>query len=304
MTTIHAANLHLLKTQYLLDRLPSRALSILEREPAGESRFLRRLLRHHNEAAVVDQAEIRARDSFDFLLAYFGLLEIATLADFVPVTLPAEEWQHALRVLNQPNVREYYTEKYPVLLPMLYRLRVERGKAPFPNGPGAIPLFQQFLGIVDWQRADADMDTFLWFLDSGSWGECDIAGLVEVLAKPEAYAASILKSSRSLTPLDRGVIGYGKFLSLCLMLESLLVEARHWPLFQSAMYHYYAYWLDSLRRNVKKVLDPTLKAMLRWNVEQGSNLIDHARRDLREAHNQVARLLAARYASPLLQAQY
>lgn len=304
MTPIQAANLHLLKTQYLLDGHSNRALAIMEKETGKESPFLHQLLRHHNEqkGGVTAQAEIRARDSFDSLLDYFGLLEIATLAGFVPPTLPAGDEEFARKVLNQPNVLKFYTKNYPVLLPKLYRLRLKNGLAPVATDTSAVPVFQQFLGMVEWQRGDRDMDAFLWFLDSGSFGEWDVQDLVRELSAADAYARSLFRKKR--TKLDQGVAGYGKFLSLCLVLDRLLQEAAGWPLVQSAMYHYYEYWLRSLRKNASSVLKPTLRAMLAWNVQEENENAKLARQDLQAAHDQIARLLQAKYGAALRAAKY
>lgn len=303
MTPIHSANLHLLQSQYLFDGRADVALAIMKNEPAGESSFLRQLLRHHDEEGVKVEMEVRARDSFDFLIAYFSLLEMATLAGYVPAALPEGERDFALKVLAQPNVKKYYTSNYPLLLPKLYRLRLENGVAPVPADGAAIPLFQQFLGIVEWQRSDDDMDTFLWFLDSGKFGKWSVRDLVRTLSESDAYAEALLKQ-RKRTPVDRGVAGYGKFLSLCLVLDRLLQDAAGWPLVQSAMYHYYEYWLRSLRKNASSVLKPTLRAMLAWNLQEDEEKAGLARQDLQTAHDQIARLLRAKYGAALRTAKY
>ncbi|MBS1828063.1 MAG: hypothetical protein JST93_22325 [Acidobacteria bacterium] len=302
MTPVHSANLHLMKTQYLLDGNADRALEIMKKETGEESEFLRRLLRHHNKGTVSAQAEVRARDAFDFLLDYFALLEVGTLAGFVPAILPEEERAFAVKVLEQPNVREFYVKNYPLLLPKLYRLRLKNGVAPIPADGSAVPVFQQFLGVVEWQRRDDDIDAFLWFLDSGSYGRWNVSHLVRTLSAPDAYGESLLKEKR--TPLDRGVAGYGKFLSLCLVLDRLLQDAAQWPLVQSAMYHYYEYWLRSLRKRASSVLKPTLRAMLAWNLREDDEKAGLARQDLQSAHDQIARLLQARYGAALKEAKY
>jgi len=293
----------LLQSQFLHDGRAEEALFILKKQPLHESPFLRHLLRYHEPEGVDDQKEIDARDSFDFLLAYFSLLEIATLAGFLPTALPEEEKQFALAVLDQPNVRKYYTTNYPLLLPKLYRLRLQYGIAPEATDGGAIPRYQQFLTIVEWQRSDEDMETFLWFLDSGYFGDDSVGDLVAILSKAGAYTRSLLRE-RSRTPLDKGVAGYGKFLALCLMLDSLLEDTAQWPLVQSGMFHFYDYWLSSLRRNAGNVLKPTLQAMQEWNLKQNPEMAEAARQELQSAHEKIGRLLRANYAKPLRQASY
>src|SRR6185295_3749547 len=101
------------------------AVRMLGEARAGDvSVNLDHLLRHHAEEAVSD-GETYQRDSFDFILANYSRLETAALIGYVPDTFPEAFRRESLWNLSHAAVRRYYETHYPVLLPRLFRWRLE-----------------------------------------------------------------------------------------------------------------------------------------------------------------------------------
>lgn len=113
-----------LKREFYVNRTAPKA-SKLARELDEEE--LSWLLRHHREGGLTNK-EIWRRDYFDYLLAYYAILEIALLIGFVDV-IPIPDRNRALMELRQTGIRKYYEENYPVELPARLRKRLRRDLA-------------------------------------------------------------------------------------------------------------------------------------------------------------------------------
>jgi hypothetical protein len=141
------------------------------------------LLRYHGERSVWNEREIDKRDSFDFLIAFYSLLEIASLVEFVPENLPHSNKADFLAELSFPPLLRYYQHNYPLLLPQLFRLRMEKKWSSYEKDPSESThaLFQSFLSLESRVRTDADIDMFLWFLDDGRSGGYVLADVMKCL---------------------------------------------------------------------------------------------------------------------------
>jgi hypothetical protein len=143
-----------LEQAFFFDTPAHRAVALLDKQHAGEitTPNLFKLLRHHDEPPRwISDKETRRRDAFDYLLEYYGILEIASLIAYVPASIPTKLKLSAKRNLGVPALRKYYNKKYPQLLPQLFRLRVLGKNKSRQEGPDEIlsTLFAHFLVFVD-----------------------------------------------------------------------------------------------------------------------------------------------------------
>lgn len=259
-------NLADLMQQYLRDEKTSAARSLLRRDCVlGRDMGLAWLLRHHDEGDVTD-SETRKRDSFDYLLAAYGLLETASIIRFVPETVPSVFREEALAHLSHPAVTEYYETKYPLLLPRLYRRRLDGHASASQPGAGEAMhlLFSRFLGLVNRLDADDEVETFLWFVDTGSIGSADLGSTKRLLRNPARTMQALLKAPEKRTAAEASISGAQKFLAFCGELDALLEEAAPYPVFQAAMWQFYAYWFLLIGKGLEKALLGILHTLGRW----------------------------------------
>lgn len=259
--------------------------------------YLNRLLRDHRERPINSQQEIRRRDSFDFLIAFYGILEIASLIRYVPVPLPSAFNTAFLRDLSDSSIKRYYEKHYPLLLPRLCRLRLE-GKLSIGEGSPDYrvhALFQSFLSLESRQRINDDVDMFLWFLDDGWSDGYSLSDVVECLLNRSDFLKRILKAPQEQDDLDSAVCGFGKLLSFCNDFDSFLKRCSTWPLFQSALWHYYAYWFDLAGESIGPKLRKIIENFYSWKPDQPRDANQMMGEYLDQCQKSIDRLLSGAY---------
>jgi hypothetical protein len=274
------------------------AARIMGQVRSGTSRInLARLLRHHGERPIDSEREIWQRDSFDFLVAFYGILEIASIIGYVPVPLPSARKSEFLEDLSNSSVKKYYEENYPLLLPGLCRLRLE-GKLSIVEASSdnrVHSLFQSFLSLESRQRTDDDVDLFLWFLDDGFSDGYSLQDVVGCLLNRSTFLKRILKSPERQDDLDSAVCGFGKLLSFCIDFDSFLQRCSGWPLFQSALWHYYAYWFDLVGESIGPKLLEIIDNFYSWKPEQSRPANKMMREYMDQSRKSIDRLLSGAY---------
>jgi len=244
------------------------------------------LLRHHDEKEICDP-ETDQRDSFDFLLAYYSLLEIACLIHYIPSTFPDTFREEALWNLSHDAVKRYYETNYPTLLPHLFRLRLEGNWSLYEVDKERIthPLFLRFLGIVNRVYEDEEIELFQWFLDSGWVGDFSIADTLEILQSPPRTMDALSKDPAKRSTPEQSVNGAQKFLTFCGEFDNLLQEAQHFPIFQSEMWTYYCYWFDLIGTKVGNQLNQILESFIKWDAEDSEADLEQHRQLLEKNVN-------------------
>jgi hypothetical protein len=236
-----------LKREFYIQRTAPKATELIRTQKKSDLAWL---LRHHRERGItVDESW--KRDYFDYLLAYYSILEIALLLGFVD-QVPLADREQALKELNHPAVKKYYEENYPLELPTRLRKRISNGKPlKIEDRDGKLTaIFLEYTALTAYFETDPDMETFLWFLDGGGRGEYRYQNLLEVLNSSELLVRSMMRSPEEKTELDASVEGFGKFLGFCVQLDNLLIASEPSKPFQSALFQYYAYWFQRLRKKV------------------------------------------------------
>ncbi len=303
-----------LRTRFFARTPASKGFALVTDRKRG--RALDGLLRSHLVKGVLTQREVTARDSVDHLLSYLGLLEIASIVSAIPWPLPGIFGRRAERALSNAAVRRYYEHFYPLILPVLFRWRLE-GTPLVQYGAfdGCVPHFQQFLNLSE-ILGEPEVIEFLWFLDDGrSWdpksrkwvGLRDFFGLLTHPAKLVKYLAHAGNQS----PVADALRGFLRFVSFSLMLDQLLVSTSEWPLLQSALWHHHAYWFYQLSGQVGGVLAAGIEGF-RAHVGDGSRrrprqeaeAVTETHRLMDSAQLVLQRLTSSLYRAPLEQAYF
>lgn len=225
---------------------------------------LKRLLRHHEQEPVTEQVEVDTRDDFDYMLAYYGLIEIAALIELVPDPLPQETLKSASTVLSNKYVQRYYTDHYKLLLPQMLLARIA-GENTLKEKNGAIPIFGEFLQIGS-QLNDKAVETLLWFLDNGYNGNHGWETTEKILSDPEETLEALKTPYKEANDSQRAVSGFGKFMNFAVAFHELLERTENFPYLQSAMWHYHGYWFDKLGGRLRNRFGSVLDHFAEWST--------------------------------------
>lgn len=307
---VRLANFESLRMRFYEPKHVQRAVGFLERRVGrGSDRRLRSLLRDHVSSGITVDDDTWIRDSFDFLLAYYAILEIASIAGYIGQP-DANTVASARAHLEQPDVVRYYEEHYPLLLPALFRERLEgrnqlretvRAEADQLRAQSLVMRFTQLIGA---RNADWDIDRFLFLMDDGEVGGVDWRSLLRPLADLDQYLSITGKSGDDDDPGAQALRGFTKFIEFCENLERLLQSAADFTLLQAAMWHYNAYWFVRIADKLGPRLEEILSMLEKWREKAGAPAVFDA--ELAEVQKRVHRTLGAlmdrRRGQPLLEA--
>ncbi len=254
-----------------------------------------RVLRHHSEAAVRDR-ETWLRDEIDYLLGYYGIIEIAMMIGFVD-ELPTEFQEQHLPILADAAMRRYYEWNYPVEMPRRFRERLQLGIGrSVPGSPELEAAFHEFLELTRQVERDEDFESFLWALDGG-WrededGACDIARVNKVLKDPNRLARAIQTPPDERSELEAALAGFCKFIQFCEGLDAIIeyLKGRGLVSVSEAMWLLHGYWFYQLRDRLGRDLAAAIRSLAKWRVKGNDKRVLAVR--VSELHDLVERLSA------------
>lgn len=219
------------------------------------------VLRHHTEEAIEDE-ETWYRDYVDDLLHFFSILEIAIMTGCITKEiLSIKDRRLAIELLTHPAVQRYYERNYPLLLPTLFRRRLE--------GDGVRSIesenrFRDFLNVSRAIEGDESVDTFLWFLDGGQYRDGNrwvgIDDTLEALASAEQMARLLKKGHGARA---RSVEGFRRFAVFCEQFDRLLRASNDTPIVRDAFWHAHGYWFHRMRKRVGATMDQGVNNLLK-----------------------------------------
>jgi hypothetical protein len=285
--TLSELNYSQLRETFYVNTSAPKASKIL-RKKGGDLKYMRVLLRHHEQKRISDK-ETWQRDYFDNLLSYYSMLELALLAGAVE-SLPEGDKAVAVTELSHPALGVYYREHYRLVLPQFLLERLKGQHRSVVSSGKAINAFLQYVPLAHHAETDEDMECFLWFLDGGVRGGYDYSDTLEVLGSRKRLLKSMLKRPSDKTPLDASVEGFGKFLNFCVQLDVTLQASSNWPLFQSEVYENHSYWFQQMGRKLGKQVFRALNNYVEVKEEDSP-----ADRYFMEAENSLKRLLSGKY---------
>jgi hypothetical protein len=269
-----------------------------------KSHGLSYLLRSHLIKGVGGR-ETEKRDRIDDLIAFYSILELASLLKVIPSKLPKNLTKRAIKHLSNFSVRRYYERFYPLVLPQLF-LRRLTGQPLITDCPSnSFSYFDHFMILSDILKDDG-VDLFLWFLDEGETDSYGIDDFFEVISNSSRFARRLTRTPNKQTALDKSLHGFLKFLYFCREMDAFLVGLSDYPVIQSAFWHYHGYWFQQLSGQVLGVLSVAIEQYREWIPPKNSILsqedietIEDSHRVMDRAFVQVRRLTSAIYRIPL-----
>lgn len=277
------------------------------REAAPEE--LKKLLRHHRDGFFSLPSDIAFRARLDRWLARAGMIYLSWLCGYTTVPAADTGRELLLPVLANPAVRDYYEIHYPVALPWLLRLHLERNleltSEPTLEGAAA---FERFSVLYERFQSDPDLAQFLDFLDGFSYGgdaaRVDIRAVVESFGIPDRVVLAFAKMSDQVTPLDRGIVGLVRFLAHSQDLDQLLLLCQTLPLIQSGFWFFYAYWFREFRTDgaaaSSQALDNAVEAVRSAANPGWADRVSLVTAGLDDRKQMMERLTGGGYAAGLL----
>jgi hypothetical protein len=216
-------------------------------------------------------------DAIRELLLFYGLLEIASLAGVIPAELPPEFAHEALRHLRSSEVRALYEGSVPMILPQLFRLRLEREQGLREERvDSARPLFQHLLGLYGAISSDGDIAALLAMArrrDGRQLGNL----LVHSLESQAVFLDRVLGLEDTLGDSNRVIEGFRKLVLYCIDMSRIFAAAREFPFLGAAFRSFHVDWLlesESLR---SVVAGPALLKLRSWRPAESDMEPDRAR---------------------------
>jgi hypothetical protein len=242
---------------------------------------LKKYLRNHLVKPIETDREIEFRDDTDFLLGFYGLVQVGLIADYLPYNLNPKLISEIELILENKRVKEYYENFYRLYLPQLllnHVTNISKGirttygiRRYMKNAQGVSLLFEKLVVLYRLRINDSDIDQFLWLLDDGEtpdWkkhGYVRMEDLLRVLYHPREKAKllkfnqKLSKEDKELSPLEQAIYGFAKYLNWLNSFHSFLDECENMPLFQSACWHLESYWFDHFQDYISEDLKTAIK---------------------------------------------
>ena len=232
---IKALNLDVISKQY---RLQSKAeegyaliINLLEE---NDTIGLEWLLRNHILEPIYIASEIEGRENVDLLIDYYSILQIALFANYINYPLPEKLANEIDLILDTPEVKKYYEDYYPLILPQLLLKQVPND-AYYKNNISieSTPLFDRFLILNHFVKNDEDIQLLLWFFDDGWIGKYSWKGFIALLKdKPRM----VNEYSSKTPPLNKVLWGFTKYTQFLTDYAELIRDCSHNSILQSAIW--------------------------------------------------------------------
>jgi hypothetical protein len=204
--------------------------------------------RHYYEPVLDNEKKATLKKEIDALMRFYGLLEIASIIQYVPDELPEKLKEEILQILDHGAVRTFYMDDHPLMLVQYLYNRITSPKERENEYDAEIvfPLFYEFLSINNRLEQDEELQQFLeLFIDEN---------LQESLGLILDFIIQDFKGEKEPQPLGQSprfhdVQGYFKFLDFITSLHNLLVKTEPLQEIHSAFFLYHASLFDRQEKN-------------------------------------------------------
>jgi signal transduction histidine kinase len=299
-------NLQDLLQLYYADTDAPRAIELFDSlERQTYPRDLEVVLRDHRTSKITDPQEIIDRAALDDLLTCYSVLEVATQVDYVG-PLDGEFRAQATRILERKEVRPYYEFHYPLLLPQLFRARLEGiGSVGVHRGPRQVAALQRILELDTRFIRNPEVQVFLALADDFQIRGNTREHLFQVVSEPAQLAERLARPREQRDILDDALRGLRGFLFLSDGLYRTLRTLDGDSLFQSTLWHLFGYWFSERSGAVVPSVLHILDRFDAWDADPGDQAEQDftvpARAGTEAIRTAITALASPRYARPLEQ---
>src|SRR4030095_7211994 len=205
------------------------------------------------------------------LMRFYGLLEIASLADVIPAKLPQDFVGRSRQELNSRSAQRVYEDDSPMILPQVFRARLEGmeesdevGREAQAEVDGQSSLVQHLLCLYGAASHDRDIMIFLGM--TAGRDDRPVDSLMQSLESQNGFLVSFADSFATSGDVDTLNV-FRKFVRYCLDMHQVLSEAREYPPLELAIRQFHADWLGKyvFLENVAK---QALMKVRQWRSSQ------------------------------------
>lgn len=270
-----------------------------------ESKELTVLLRDYEIRPITKKSEIEFRQNTDELIEFFSILEFAIFSGIVEQPdMETGFWQHVLIVLDNPYVKNYYSELYPEYLAKGLRIRLINlhNKAyQQQNMVGAFPpqLVIEFFDIDNVFVRKLRRSTLLKLLDSFTIENIRVSDLVTHISTPEKYLSCLYDNGeKQHNVIHKATQDLEVFLGFTIKLKNLLNKVDEYSGLRNCIWLRYAYWFSGTNPAFTNGMKIILDTIGQWRLDT-SNLSDELEDSLEREYSQHFRDLQAAFLSVL-----
>lgn len=261
------ANFENLLATYYYDTTAHKAAEHLVNLIQGnKQRKLDTLLRDYRKIAIILPEEIELRAATDRLMKCCSIMEIASLAAFVPRLQQTNFGVTMRAILEDRYVRRYYEEFYPEKMPQLFRCRLS-GTNTAIDEIDPHDLNHTIMAFLDLDRRfmeTLDDGDLLSMLDSFTIEGCRFSDVINLVKIPDKFVSHLLLAPKKRDVRSRALNEFSLFMQFCFDLKQLLLQTESYALVQSAMWSHYGYWFDIIGNELAKQLGDALSQFLEW----------------------------------------
>ena len=268
----------------------------------GNDAALTRMLRDYRTDPIIDPVEVVTRTSIDRLLTCYSVLEIASIARFIPPMTEIPIGKDATEILSNDRVSSYYREFYPTILPQLLIYRLKSGQGLKVSGQSSTDnSLIAFMSLDRFFVESLEDGPLLRMLDSYTVDGYRFRHVAELISQPEAFINALTEAPDSRDALAMAAREFGQFLGFCGDLQKLLERIESEPLLQSAIWFHYGYWFNIIGSQLSKMLWQALETFLSWGDAQrkpdqaASQILKY----VEDSKMTLTLLTSGRYAAPI-----
>jgi hypothetical protein len=252
---------------YFENTLASRAPKLIR---AKKNIQLADLLRFYRENAITCPNEIDVLTPIDDLLKYYSVMELAATAGCIHPPDDSTLWKEAKWILENGEVRKYYREFYPLKLPQLFLLRLQRHHTAMANDDPVINFFPRFFEMDRLFTKSLENGCLLRMLDGfrvdGYW----FTDMLPLFRDKNPLMEHALSAEDGDVKVEV-LVEFATFLRFCSGLRKLLNTLEKQPLLQSELWNHYAYWFDTMGKQVRLYVNAALDQLLISSTAIGKN---------------------------------
>lgn len=190
------------------------------------------LLRDYREEAITSSREINLRAATDRLMKCCSVMEIASLARFIPDLRQTKFGLEMHAILENEYVRRYYEEFYPEKLPLLFRFRLA-GKNLASENIEASNINGTIIAFLDLDRRfmeTLDDSYLLRMLDSFTIDGYRFSDIIDLINRPSEFIHYLLMEPKERETLSHAVNELSLFMQFCFDLKCLLSRSSSYPI--------------------------------------------------------------------------
>jgi hypothetical protein len=258
------------------------------------------LLRCLREYGVACPEDIDIRSPMDALLRLYEVIEIASVAGYIGPTDDSNFWRETRMILQNPEIRKYYVNYWPLPLPQLLLLRLQGRHHAAADDDSLLPLFSQFLELDRRFMGTLYDGPLLRMLDSFKIDGYTFGDVVKLVGVRNEMVRRYRLPPEQRDVRDDAIHDFSNFMRFCGDLVDLLDQLEPQPLLQAEIWYRYSYWFGAIGSQVSEGLRAALDQLLTQDTDvPADKAVDEIERYVIECKTVLRKLTTSAYGHAL-----